>query len=219
MPAVIGPELEMGAIAMETLEESFGTRDIFYNVANMSLQEIARQVGESSGAPLSPPTSTWTWMSVIVFDIGIKEILFFCVLVLLLHAYLAIIRRLCPLPLTANEILAIHQYYEQSDPEMSSATFSNRLTDSHGFQSGLTAKQIDEASVAFVVCLPDGTGENSCMDGNEKSDEGTNDCIVEFGNDVCAICLEELNSMANHGMLRRLQCEHVFHKGKLHPPS
>lgn len=218
MPVVIGPELEMGGIVAETLEESFGVGDWFHSAANMSFYELGRLMDDSSGLKLSPSASTQRWLSVIVFDIGVKEVLFFCVLLLLLHAYLATIRKLCPLPLTANEILAIHQYYEQSDQEAASSPAANsgRFTDDHSLKSGLTAKQINEASVAFAVCVPNATGENSYKDENESVDDIKN-CVVEFGNDVCAICLEELNSVANQGMLRRLQCEHVFHQGKQFP--
>lgn len=212
MPAIVGPKLELGGIGAESVEESLEIAELFHYMANVSTDGMGGPIDPLSDLSSPPSAPVRTWMSVIVFDIGVKEVAFFCMLLLFLHAYLTIIRRLCPLPLTANEILAIHQYYEQSDHDSSSVGFANSFTGSCNHQSGLTAKQIEDASVSFDIHAPHESSK-SCMKENEIG-EGGRDCVLEFGTDVCAICLEEVYSTTSPARLRRLQCEHLFHQGK-----
>lgn len=169
-----------------------------------------------------------TVISTVLLEVGMRELVFFSMVVLAMHCYLSLIRRLCPLPMDMDE--------EEARRTLDSRSMERRRRSSDGSRgrrggragrtpvSGLTESIIDERIPSFTV----GERAEALDMSKEEFADGDNieplkHCVVHFGQDVCAICLEELDGGNDDERLRSLMCDHVFHQGKsqgnVHPSN
>lgn len=154
--------------------------------------------------------------SLIVIDLGLRELFFFAFVVFFLQMYLALIRRAWPLPSERDlddDIEAGELYGRDADLHTPLSAFREIRTPN----SGLTIQEIDRQLASFSA---DGVRNHGCA--RRFSGGHGGDCIVQFGQEVCAICLDDWGcrdgaEKLRHGAekLRRLPCDHVFHQGKL----
>lgn len=163
--------------------------------------------------------TTISTSSVIVVDLGMRELIFFAFMLLFLHAYLALIRRAWPLPDEQEDL-------ESGDGLARDGIANGRfsaLRETTRPSSGLTIEQIDQRLDEFPIDDSSHADDNSdtpkyvTIESGKRKQNG--DCVVNFEQDVCAICLDDWQC-GNGGKLRRLPCDHIFHQGKCpHQPS
>lgn len=213
MLRLLAQGLDLSAIGPNPRDDVAGGSTIFDNLANFSLEDMTTQFDDLGETSSPPSLSAWRWMSVVVLDIGFRELLFFATMLLFIHAYLTLIRRLCPLPPGTNRESELYRYYEdQNRQRLASTTFLGLFENTqNGSPTGLTSKQIEDASATFVI---DFSKDKDCSRKCEGKNLPGSTCVIDFGQDLCAICLEELHCSEREGRLRRLQCEHVYHQGK-----
>lgn len=149
---------------------------------NVSKESVVRQTGGT--------TTTLT-----VFDMNVEELMLILGCVLFLYWYLGVLRT--------------RQMHLRSNPRAESSAFMVRRK---GLSSGLTPEEIEMKLSSFSIQDYKPLADDVSAGGEIELEKRSEGCIVCFGQDVCAICLDNYSEKAR-GRLRRLHCDHVFHQG------